>query len=356
MPSIKDVAKRANVSIATVSHVVNKTKFVSEELKIKVNIAIKELGYVPDPIARNMKTKKTMTIGVITTDICGLFYPYIVKGIYEETIQKGYNIIIADTNGIVDRAGSFKKEMECFKRMTANRVDGIIFASSVSEGDERNYLNEINKLVCTNKKVALVSVERDFSKYGISSVFSNNFVGAKQAVEHLIDVGCKKIAHVGGPIYSKVTQDRLEGYKNAIENANLSFDDNMLANGDYTHQSGYIAIKEILSKSMDIDGIFVANDQMAVGVLKALNEFNLKVPKQIKVIGYDNVFISNIVDPPLSTINIRKKSMGIQAAKMLLKQIDNNDSELDVVELETRLVVRKSTVQNAPEDWILSDW
>ena len=359
MASIKEVAKRAGVSIATVSNVLNNTKFVSDDLRIKVNIAVQELGYEADPIARHMKTKQTKTIGVITADMCGLFYPYVVKGIYETINKKGYNFIISDTNSINDRMGSFERETINFRKLISNRVDGIIFASTVAESVERSYLKEMKKLANAHKKIALVSIERDFSKYGIDSVFSDSVAGAQMATNHLIEIGCKRIGHITGPIYAKVAQDRLYGYKNAMEHAGFHVDeDTMVTYGDYTHQSGYIALKELLVVMPDIDGVYVANDQMAVGVLKALSECGKKVPDDVKVIGYDNVFISSIVEPSLSTINIRKRQIGVEAARILLEKIENPDADqtTSVIEMKTRLVVRRSTVRNAPEDWILSDW
>jgi len=359
MASIKEVAKRAGVSIATVSNVLNNTKFVSHDLRIKVNIAVQELGYAADPIASQMKTKQTKTIGVITADMCGLFYPYVVKGIYEIINSKGYSIIISDTNSINDRMGSFEREMISFKKLISSRVDGIIFASTVAESVEQGYLKEMKKLANAHKKIALLSIERDFSKCGIDSVFSDSVAGAQKATNHLIELGCKRIGHITGPIYAKVAQDRLLGYKNAMEAAGFQVDeDKMVANGDYTHQSGYIALKELLILMPDMDGVYVANDQMAVGVIKALSEFNKKVPEDIKVIGYDNVFIASIIEPSLSTIHIRKRGIGIEAARILLERIENPDSDQGTaaIEMETRLVVRKSTVSNAPEDWILSDW
>lgn len=359
MASIKDVAKRAGVSIATVSNVLNSTKYVSEELQTKVNIAVQELGYEVDPIARNMKTKHTKTIGVITADMCGLFYPYVVRGIYEVLNKKGYSIIISDTNSINDNLGGFEREYTNFKKLIANRVDGIIFASSVVESSAKSYLKEMKKLANSKKKISLVSIERNFSKYGIDSVYSDSTAGAEKATNHLINIGCKKIGHITGPIYTEIAIDRMTGYKIAMEKAGFIVDENkMIMHGDYTHQSGYIAMKELLSYMPDIDGVFVANDQMAIGVLKALSELEKRVPEDVKVIGYDNVFITSIVEPSLSTISIRKKQMGIEAAKILINRIENKDMQTDTlaIELDTKLVVRKSSVQNAPEDWILSDW
>lgn len=360
MASIKDVARRAGVSISTVSNVLNGTKYVSEDLKKRVNIAVSELEYEADPVARNMKSQRSKTIGVITADMCGLFYPYIMKGIYEVAIQKGYSVMIYDTNGVNEGPTSFERERQYFKALVANRVDGIIFCSMVTEGMEETYVKEIKRMTSQKKRIAMVSIERDFSKYGIDSVFSDSEEGGFKATDYLLGLGCHKVGHITGPIYAKVVKDRVLGYKRAIMKYGLPVDEEkMIANGDYTHQSGYLAMKQLLKSCPDMDGVFIANDQMAVGACMALKECGRKVPEDIKVIGYDNVFLSSVVEPPLSSIHVRKKHIGLEAARALIRQIEGEDEavrETVGIEMETRLVVRRSTQSDAPSDWILSDW
>lgn len=360
MASIKDVAKRAGVSISTVSNVLNDTKYVSDDLKRKVMIAVSELRYEVDPVARNMKHKKSKTIGVITADMCGLFYPYVVKAIYEIANQKGYQIIICDSDGVYGQKDAIEKEKASFKQLISNRVDGIIFASVVSKDMAPSYFREIKKIASSNKYIPLVSIEQDFSEYGIDSIYFDGYEGAKMATKHLLSCGCQKVGHITGAMYMNVAKLRVKGYLSAMEEAGLEVNmDTMIAYGDYTHQSGYVAMKSLLEQVPKIDGVFVANDQMAVGVLKALAENNIKVPGEIKVIGYDNVFISSIVQPSLSTIHIRKRHAGLRAAELLFERIESDNAEeynAERIEMEFRLVVRKSTKIDATEDWILSDW
>lgn len=360
MASIKDVAKRAGVSISTVSNVLNKSKYVSDELKIRVNVAVQELGYQANPIAQNMKFKNTKTVGIITADLCGLFYPYVLKGMYEIFYKKGYQVIILDSDGLNDRLGSIKKLREGIHRLILNRVDGIVFASTVPESLEKGIAEDIKRMASNykNKKIGLVCVETDLSGYGIDSVFSNSVIGAEKATSHLIDMGCKRIGHITGPIFTSVAQDRLRGYKNILSKHGHAFHEAMIAEGNYTHKSGYSAMKELLQKTPDIDGVFVANDQMSVGALKALSEAGKRVPQDIKMVGYDDVFIASVLEPPLSTIHIRKNYMGSKAAELLIEQIEENKESRKpaAIELESRLVVRKSTSIQAPEDWILVDW
>lgn len=361
MATIKDVAKRAGVSISTVSNVLNEKKPVSDDLKRRVLIAVQELNYEVDPIARNMKNRTTRTIGIITADICGLFYPYVIKGVYEIANQLGYQVVICDTAGVHGRRDAIERERDSFDRLIANRVDGIIFSTVVSADMFGEYFRQLKKKAMANKYIPLVSVEQDFSKFGIDSVYYEGRAGAVAATNHLIQCGCKKIGHVTGPVFSNIANERIKGYRDAMQKAKLKVDeDTMIAYGDYSHQSGYTGTKALLRDVPDMDGIFFANDQMAVGALKALKELGKRVPEDIKIIGYDDVFISSVVEPPLSTIHVQKRHVGIVAAKLLFERIENETEnekiEAKRVKMDEHLVIRRSSVADAADDWILSDW
>jgi DNA-binding LacI/PurR family transcriptional regulator len=307
-----------------------------------------------------MKFKRTKTVGVISADLCGLFYPYVLKGIYAAFHSKGYRLIVLDTEGINDHIGSIKKLRDGISSLIQDRVDGIVFSSTVPEALEAGIINDVMK-ASAKKNTAFVCVEKDMSEYGIDSVCANSLLGADVATSHLIEVGCRRLCHITGPHYFTVAQDRIEGFKNALLREGLDFDETrMLANGDYTHKSGYLAMKELLFKMPDLDGVFAANDQMAVGVLKALSETGKRVPEDVKVIGYDDVFIASVLEPSLSTIHVQKYLMGKKAAELLINQIENdeeyNKHNPTTVDIGSKLVVRKSTVKNAPDDWILVDW
>jgi DNA-binding LacI/PurR family transcriptional regulator len=363
MVTIHDVAKRAGVSISTVSNVINKNKFVSEDLVRRVNAAVQELKYSANPIAQKMKIKYTKTIGIITADLCGLFYPYVLKGMYDVLNTKGYRLNILDSGGSHDNLGSIKRFQENIAGLVRDRVDGIIFASTVPEEIEAGIIQDMMNLPSFRKNTGFVCIEKNLSKYGIDSVFADSEAGAETAAAHLIETGCRRIGHITGPFFVTIAQDRVRGYKKALLARGLETDDSrMIAHGDYTHKSGYMAMKELLRKMPDIDGVFAANDQMSVGALKALFEAGKRVPEDVKIVGYDDVFISSVLDPPLSTIHVQKYRMGKNAAELLLTQLEEKKEKKEapplgtVVELESKLVIRRSTVKNAPDDWILVDW
>ena len=359
MASIKDVAARAGVSIATVSNVLNKTKYVSDELKARVNEAVHALDYQADPVARSMKAGRSKTIGVVTTDMCGLFYPYVMRGIFEEVSKHGYNLITLDTNNLNNQEGSIQRVMDGFAQLVRSRVAGIVFSSIFSEQDEEHYVKRLLEIANTKKRVEIVSVETDFQKYGIDSVYCDSIKGATTATRHLLDVGCTSIGHITGPFYTRVAQDRLTGWRTVLTENGMPCDDRYVAHGDYTHRSGYLGMQALLEREPNLDGMFVSNDQMAIGALRAISEAGRHVPHDMKVIGYDDVFISSALEPSLSTVHVRKKSMGQVAARLLLDRIENAEEQEKAavtVTLDSRLVVRRTTVADAVEDWIDVDW
>ena len=365
MSSIFDVAELAGVSISTVSNVLTKKRYVSPELAARVEKAVQELSYEVNPIARSMKNNKTGMIGVISEDMTGVFYPYVVKGINSVATEKGYQVVICDTQGTNGNAEAFKREKKLFQRLIANRVDGIIFVSSVPREESSEYFSELKKIANRHKRTPLVSLERDFTGYGIDSVIFDGYNNTRVAVQHLIDEGCRRICHITGPAGMDIVNERLRGFLDIMKENGLFFDEQrMSANGDYTHQSGYVAMKQLLQKMPDMDGVFCDNDQMAVGALKVLKEEGKRVPEDIRLMGYDDVFLASVVEPSLSTIHIQKRHAGIEAAKMLFARIEEGEDAKETEDappaighkMAGKLVVRRSTIAGAPEDWNLVDW
>ena len=362
MSGIVEVARRAGVSISTVSNVLNNKRYVSPELVRRVEEAARELSYQPNPIASSMKSNRTRTIGVITEDMCGVFYPYVIKGINSVAAEQGYQVVICDTQGMTGDTESFEREKKLFRQLISNRVDGIIFVSTVSREYSRQYFSELRHLTEKTKKIPFVSLERDFTDVGIDSVYFDGYENSKTAVQHLIDHGCRRICHITGPSSMEIVKERNRGFLDALAENGLTADEEAItAHGDYTHQSGYMAMQEMFRKMPDLDGVFCDNDQMAVGALKVLKASNKKVPEDIKLIGYDDVFLASVVEPSLSTIHIRKRHAGIEAAKILFERIqESEDKEAQEtpmgIKMAGSLVVRNSTVPDMPEDWNLVDW
>lgn len=222
MSSIKEVAKKAGVSISTVSNVLNRTKYVSPELTARVMEAVNALDYQANPIAQNMKSARTHTVGIISTDITGVFYPYVIKGLYNEFYKHGYAVQMFETEAMTDPLHSWDRMIEGVRRFSDYRVDGIVLTSIFPASIEEYYVNKILKIVNGEKKISLVSLETDFTRYGIDSIFCNSFLGAKCAVNHLIEKGCKKIAHITGPYLHVSRLTGLQGIMPRLKRPGLS--------------------------------------------------------------------------------------------------------------------------------------
>ena len=351
MPGIKDVAARAGVSIATVSNVINGTRRVSEPLRQRVLTAVDALGYAVDPGASQMKKPHNHTIGLITTRITSLFYPYVIDGINQVIDTAGYDLVLFDTRNDPEREFSY------IRRLAQTRVGGIILDTSQSKDDATYFIN-LSGLSRRGYRIPVISLELDLSRYGLDSVFVDGAEGGDLAPEHLIQCQCRKLAHIAGPLSSSLSQDRLLGFRRALARAGLAYDQRQVVAGDFSQASGYQAMRRLLAAVQDIDGIFAANDQMAAGACYAILERGLQIPGDIRVIGYDNTFISSVVRPSISTIDVPKTEMGRQAATCLLDRIEKSvlSGTPRAIRLQAALVIRESTDREAYPDWALSDW
>lgn len=360
--TIKDVARLAGVSISTVSNVLNKTRSVSKITIDKVEKAAKELNYQVDPIARSMKNNKTGQIGVIVEDICGVFYPYVIKGISSVAIEKGYDVLISDVQSMKGNEETVERERAIFDKFFNARVDGIIFVTAVKIEAMAEYFAEIKERANHNKHTPLVSLERDLTSVGIDSVYYDSYGNAQIAVQHLIDSGCKHIAHISGAVSMHIAQQRVRGYLTCMERNRIGVDmQKMICYGDYSHQSGYNAMMKLLDMYPIVDGVFCGNDQMAIGALKALKLRGKRVPEDIKIMGYDDSFVATIVEPSISTIHVPKVSAGVEAANLLFSLMEkkSNQEQKKPIgrKMDGRLVVRKSTGMDIEvEDWGLLEW
>ncbi len=298
MVGIKDVAKEAGVSIATVSNVISGTKRVSEQLRQKVSLAIDKLGYEVNTVASSLKSKKTNTIGIIIPNINRIFFPQVIRGIQDGLSELGYNLMLCDTNDDI------KKERFFIQMLKSSWADGMIIAS-VADEDDRDYIRMLSNLSMRDKRIPVVVLEREFAGSKVNSVRVDNFQAGRIATRHLLDSGCKNILHISGPRYSCLVNARIKGYTEELR-AEDSTMEPIILEGDFSPLSGYQVIKNYPLKQKRIDGIFAANDQMAIGALNALKEGGYQIPNDIKIIGFDNTFVASIVEPSITTINVPK--------------------------------------------------
>ncbi len=329
MPTILDIARKANVSITTVSRVINNSPHkVNPITREKVLRVIKELDYRPNAIAKSLINKKTMSIGVIIPDISNPYYAEIVRGIQDLADQKGYTVILQNTDRRQDRI------IKYIYLLREKSADGIIFSGgTIHEPDVLKALKPLQDHV--------VVIGRH--KVNFPSVRVDNINGAIKATQHLIDLGHKDILFIGGPDKSTTAKDRLKGYLKALKNSGYQDFKKWIRKGDFTITSGYILTKEILLQKTRPTAIFAANDQMAFGAIKAIKEKGLKIPKDIAVVGFDNLPLSLYIDPPLTTVEIPMYDLGYSAMEILINLLSKNKTK-KIKLFKTRLIIRESTI------------
>lgn len=330
MRTIQDVARRAGVSIATVSRVINNSPHkVHRATRARVLKAIRELDYRPNALAQGLILKKTMTIGIIIPDISNPYYAEIVRGIQDVADQSGYAVMLQNTDRKQDRIIKF---IHLFREKLA---DGIIFSGGIIHGYETlSALNEMRKRV-----VVIGRHEVDFP-----AVRVDNLGGATEAVQHLIDLAHKRIGLINGPEGSTTGVDRLMGSKSALAQNGYPIEENLIKQGDLTVKSGYVAAKELLQGSGRPTAIFAVNDLMAFGAINAAKELGLHVPRDVSVVGFDNIPLSSHFEPPLTTVEIPIYDLGVASMRMLMDLISNNSFER-VRWFKTQLLVRSSTAR-----------
>ena len=333
-PTIKDVAQKAGVSIATVSFVINNTKRISPDTKNRILKAVKSLNYHPSKSAVSLVSGKTGNIGFILTDDHFLrtepFYTSIFLGTEFEARAAGYYILLTSINP------DFGKNDPLPRFILNQSVDGIIIAGKIPT-------NLIDRISPYN--LPTVFIDYIPARGCCPLVLIDNLQGGLMATNHLIELGHTNIAFIGGDIEHPSLSDRLKGYKQALENAKIPIKNNLiLTDAKYPDRAnGYNSIKNLLNKNKNVTAVFACNDAMAIGVLNYLNEKGYKIPKDMSLIGFDDVEADLMLNPPLTTIRVPKIEMGVEALKLLVNTLKNKKSLSNKILVPVELILRKST-------------
>ncbi len=327
--TIKDIAEAANVSVTTVSRVLNDKPDVSPNTRKVVLEKINELGYKPNSIARGLALQKTNTLGLIIPDISNPFFPNIVRGVEDMANKKGYSIIFCNTDN------EQKKEKEAIELMKEKQVDGILLSLSTTNKKE---LKELR-----NVEYPVVQIDRKIPDIDYPSITIDNYKSAYTATKYLINFNHQKIAHITGDLETITGSKRLEGFKNAITEANLNIKDSYIKKGNYSKKSGYQNMLDLLKNNNPPSAVFIANDLMAVGAYQAVFELDLSIPEDISIIGHDNIDVTNLVNPTLSTMAQPKYELGHKAVQLLIEEIENNNLSNEEIILTTDFINRNST-------------
>jgi len=321
--TLKDVAKKAGVSLSAASRALNGRQDVSEETRKRISKIAQELGYVPNRFAASLKFQKTHTIGVIIEDNANPFWAEVLKGVESRAQERGYQIILANTSR------SYEREEKAIQTLIQRRVDGFLIAPNQEKYDDLFMLR--------NLEVPFVIIGRhikEFESLGIPMVYSDEVAGGYRATKHLIERGCKSIAFVGAQPYNTASIERCEGYKRALEEAGIEVNERLIKTGGIEIDGGYKSVMELIRDGIQFDGIFAYNDLMAFGVIKALKEKGIKILQEVKVIGYDDIPFSNLVTPSLTTMRIKKQEMGKESFEMLF----HHETKI----LDTEIIKRES--------------
>lgn len=330
MVTIKDVAKLANVSITTVSRVLNDTGHsVSSETKERVLKSIQELGFYPNAMARGLHQNKTKTIGLIIQDISNPYYPSIVRGVEDGAQELGYTVILANAYRSRERTTRYLNVLR------EKRVDGIIFTGGgvVKDAVEEKFFEHTH--------IATVVIGKSCNNK-LPAVQVNNVQASREACEHLIKLGHRKIVTITGPAGSTTAIDRLEGYNQALRHHGIEVQDDWIIQGNFEFDSGYRAVDKFPEVGPDkVTALFAHNDMMAIGAMKALEEKGLKVPQDIAVMGFDNIPLSSFVTPVLSTVTVPVYELGRTSMKILSDMLAGLEVSR-ITTLPTKLTLRQS--------------
>jgi len=325
--TIKDVAREAGVSVATVSRVWNEAAFVSTATRQRVAAVAARLGYSPHGAARSLITRTTHALGVLLPDLYGEFFSEIIRGIDHTAQAAGYHILVSSSH-------DSKDEIDAALRSMRGRVDGLIIMSPDLEA--RRTLQTLQG------SFPVVLLNGGAEAKSFDTITIENHEGAREMTRHLIARGHRRIAMVCGPQRNYDAAERLRGYHTALTESGIEHEASLVVRGDFSELSGYGAVSQLLELEPRPTAIFAANDSMAIGALSALREAGLRVPDDVAVAGFDDIPLARYMNPPLSTVHVDISQLGERAAALLLTSLRQGNRPHQQLQLSTTLVIRAS--------------
>ena len=328
--TITDIAKKLGISESTVSRALSDHPDIKQETKELVRKVAKEMHYIPNPIARSLKNNRTTTIGVIVPEIKHDFFSSAISGIEEVAYHAGYTIIVCQSNESYDR------EIINTNALIRHRVAGLIVSISQTTVNSEHFQDVLRR------KIPLVFFDRVCEDIVASKVIIDDHKSALNAVKYLIHKGYKKIVHFAGPKELIISNKRMKGYIEAIQEAQVSLEEHSIYHGGLHEQDGYRSMDSLLKMNIIPDAIFAVNDPVAIGALQRIKEAGMKVPDNIALVGFSNNIIATLVDPPLTTVSQPSFEMGKKSAELLLQMIEDEEYKPQTIVLDTELVERHS--------------
>jgi LacI family purine nucleotide synthesis repressor len=327
MATIKDVARLAGVSTTTVSHVINKTRFVAEGTQEKVMAAVKSLNYAPSAVARSLKCNTTRTIGMLVTQSTNPFFSEVIDGVESYCYRQGYTLILCNTGGLEE------KQRDYIRMLAEKRVDGILVVCS-------DLTQELLEMLDSHQDIPKVIMDWGPKSSQADKIIDNSEEGGYIATKYLIDHGHRKIACLSGQFSKAACQERILGFRRAMAEINEVPNEDWILEGNFECDTAVLAADKLLAMDEIPTAVFCFNDTMALGLMSRLQQRGIRIPEDMSVIGYDNIEISEYFSPPLTTIHQPKRRVGKNAFEILLERIKNKEHDRRTFEMHPELVVR----------------
>lgn len=331
MVTILDVAKLAGVAPITVSRVVNNAPGVNQKTRERVNKAIAELHYVPNAMAKSLRSKKTHIIALVLTDVTNPFWTTIARGVEDTAAKNGFHVILCNTDE------NPEKESNYITVLLQRRIDGLVLAPS--SADRRRLLP------LKRQDIPCILIDRQVGGFKTDVVRSDGKEGARQLTEHLIGLGHRRIAMISGPAHISTAEERLAGYCQALQEHGIPIEESLIKQGSYKEENSFQFVKELLSVTPPPTAIFASNNLVAVGALQALREAGLQVPEDMALVCFDDIPQASAIYPFLTVCAQDPYKMGCVAADLLIDRIKSNRRKTREIVLDTKLIIRKSSGQ-----------
>ncbi len=330
--TLKDIAKIAGVSTATVSKVISgRDSDIGQETIDKVRQIAKELNYRPNSLARSMKTKITRTIGLIIPDVRNPFFTDLARGAEDATQERGYSLLFCNSDN------NLKKEMDYIETLVQKQVDGIALAAA----DQRNKaLEEQFKI-----SLPIVTLDREVYFQGVQAhIHTDNESGAYEAIKYLISLGHRRILFLSGQLTVGVSIERLRGYQRALKEADIDYDETLVLSGPFSFEFGYETMRyDLLDPA--VTAIFCGNDLIALGAIKALKELKLRVPEDISIMGFGDIYLASFSIPALTTVRQPSYRLGYLTVQRLIDILEGVSHDKPTMTIQLELVIRESTAK-----------
>ena len=331
--TIHNLANELKISASTVSRALSGNSRISEKTRQIVRQKALEMGYRPNVLAANLRSKKSNTLGVVVPRIDRYFFSSAISGIEDYAGTKGFNVIISQSNDLL------AKEINCVQTLFNNRVDGMIISISMQTDDDKHFR------LFSDKNIPILFFDRFCPSIECDRIVVDDFDSGYKITQHLIARGCKRIAHIAGPELLNIYRDRKEGYIKALKDAGLQLTESYLETTKLTKEEGVQAFTRLMLLDNPPDGVFCGNDTTALGALEYCRKNNLKVPEDVALIGFSDEPFSALVTPSLSTVKQPGYQMGFQAAQKIIHRIENSNSPIpfEQIVLPTQLIIRESS-------------